>query len=89
MGEVVATIKLMPENPDVDLNKIKTEIENSIPESTELHKIDEEPVAFGLVALIVTVIVGDAEGGTEEVEANLAKLEDIGNIEVTDIRRLM
>jgi len=39
--------------------------------------------------LIVTVIVGDAEGGTEEVEANLAKLEDIGNIEVTDIRRLM
>ncbi|MGC9517555.1 MAG: elongation factor 1-beta [Methanomicrobiales archaeon] len=89
MGEVVATIRLMPESPDVDLKKIKEQIENSIPESTELHKIEEEPVAFGLVALIVTVIVGDEEGGTEEVEANLAKIEEIGNIEVSDIRRLM
>jgi elongation factor 1-beta len=35
------------------------------------------------------VIVDDGEGGTEEVEANLSKLDNIGNIEVTDVRRLM
>jgi elongation factor 1-beta len=89
MGEVVATIKLMPESPDVDLEKMKEDIRASIPEGTEFHKIEEEPIAFGLVALNVQVIVGDEEGGTEEAEENLAKINGVSNIEVTDIRRLM
>ncbi|MGB9937420.1 MAG: elongation factor 1-beta [Methanobacterium sp.] len=89
MGDVVATIKLMPESPDVDLEKMKSDIQTSIPEGAELHKIDEEPIAFGLVALNVMVIVGDAEGGTEKVEENLGKIEGVSNVEVTDTRRLM
>jgi elongation factor 1-beta len=89
MGEVVATIKLMPESPDIDMEKLKEDVGKSIPENTELHKIEEEPIAFGLVALNVTVVVSDAEGGTEPVEANLSKLEGVASIEVVDIRRLM
>ncbi|HEX7468623.1 MAG TPA: elongation factor 1-beta [Methanobacterium sp.] len=89
MGEVLATIKIMPESPDIDLAKIKENVEKSIPQGTELHKIEEEPIAFGLVALNVMVIVDDAEGGTEKVEENLSKLEDISSIEVIDVRRLM
>jgi len=89
MGEVVTTIKLNPESPDVDLEKMKEEIKASIPEGTEVHKIEEEPIAFGLVALIVMVVTEDAEGGTEKVEENLAKIEGVSNIEVTDTRRLM
>ena len=89
MGEVVTTIKLNPESPDVDLEKMKEEIKESIPEGAELHKINEEPIAFGLVALIVMVVTEDAEGGTEKVEGNLAKIKGVSNIEVTDTRRLM
>ncbi|MDD3985777.1 MAG: elongation factor 1-beta [Methanobacterium sp.] len=89
MGEVLATIKLMPESPEIDLAKVKTGIENSIPENTELHSIEEEPIAFGLVALNVMVIVDDGEGGTEQIEENLSKLEDVASIEVVDVRRLM
>ena len=89
MGEVVAAIKLMPESPDVDLEKMKSDIQTSIPEGAELHKVDEEPIAFGLVALNVMVIVEDQEGGTEKVEENLAKINGVSNIEVTDTRRLM
>lgn len=89
MGEVVATIKLLPESPDVDMEKIKEDVKRSIPDEAELHKIEEEPIAFGLVALNVMVVVGDAEGGTEKVEENLSKIEGVSNIEVTDIRRLI
>jgi elongation factor 1-beta len=89
MGEVVATIKLMPESPDEDLVKIKEKIEKSIPSEAELHKIKEEPIAFGLVALLVMVVVSDAEGGTEKVEENLSQIEGVASIEVVDIRRLM
>ncbi|HNR26208.1 MAG TPA: elongation factor 1-beta [Methanobacteriaceae archaeon] len=89
MGDVVATIKLMPESPDVDLEKIKADVEKSIPSGTELHKIEEEPIAFGLVALKVMVVVGDAEGGTEPVEENLAQVDGVNSVEVVDVRRLM
>lgn len=89
MGEVVATLKLMPESPDVDLEKIKEEIIQSIPEGAEFHKIEEEPIAFGLVALKVMVVVGDSEGGTEKVEENLSEVKDISSVEVEDVRRLM
>ena len=89
MGEVLATIKVMPESPEVDLEKMKADIQASIPEGTEFHKIEEEPIAFGLVALKVMVIVGDEEGGTEAAEANLAKVNGVNSVEVTDIGRLM
>jgi len=89
MGEVVATIRLMPESPEMDLEKVKEEIKKSIPENTELHSIEEDPIAFGLVALNVMVVVDDAEGGTEQVELNLSKINEVASIEVTDVRRLM
>jgi len=89
MGEVVATIKLMPESPDEDLVIIKEKIEKSIPSEVELHKIEEEPIAFGLVALLVMVVVSDAEGGTEKVEENLSQIEGVASVDVVDIRRLM
>ncbi|HML04884.1 MAG TPA: elongation factor 1-beta [Methanobacterium sp.] len=89
MGEVLATIKIMPESPEVDLEQMKTDIQAAIPEGTEFHKIEEEPIAFGLVALMVMVIVDDAEGGTEQTEENLAKIQGVSNVTVTDIGRLM
>ncbi|MCE5213679.1 MAG: elongation factor 1-beta [Methanobacterium sp.] len=89
MGEVVATIKVMPESPDIDLEKTKEDIIKSIPEGTEFHKIEEEPIAFGLVALKVMVVVDDGEGGTEKVEEVLSEIENISSVEVEDVRRLM
>lgn len=51
MGEVVATLKIMPESPDVDLEALKAAIQAAMPAEAEFHKIEEEPIAFGLVAL--------------------------------------
>ena len=89
MGEVVATIKLMPESPDVDLEQMKIDAQNAVNEDAELHKIEEEPIAFGLVALNVIFIVEDGEGGTEIVEEKLAQIPNVNSIEVMDVRRLM
>lgn len=89
MGEVVATLKVMPESPEVDLEQLKGTIQAAMPEDSELHKIEEEPVAFGLVALNVIFIVQDGEGGTEPTEEACAKLADVASVEITDTRRLM
>ena len=54
MGEVAVTLKVMPESPEVDLEALKEAIKNAVDEK-EFERIEEEPIGFGLLALIVTV----------------------------------
>lgn len=88
MGEVAAILKVMPENPDVNLDDLKETIKNAV-DSESFEKIEEEPIGFGLVALNVTIVVDDGEGGTEPAEKAIADIDDVQTVEVTDVRRLM
>ena len=88
MGEVAAILKVMPENPDVNLDDLKETIKNAV-DSESFEKIEEEPIGFGLVALNVTIVVDDGEGGTEPAEKTIADIDDVQTVEVTDVRRLM
>ncbi len=76
MGEVMNTLKVMPENPDVDLEQLKAAIADLVKEPASLHAIEEEPIA-------------DGEGGTDAIEAAIAELEDVASVEVTATGRLM
>ncbi len=88
MGEVVGTLKVMPESPDVDLEVLKEDIKKVLDEK-EFEKIEEEPIGFGLVALNVIIVVDDGEGGTEPAEQAITNLADVQTVEVVDVRRLM
>ena len=89
MADVLATMKIMPESPEVDLEALKTTIEEGLPEDAKFEGITEEPIAFGLVALILNFIIEDGEGGTESTEEFISGLEDVASIEITGIGRLM
>ena len=89
MGEVLTTMKVMPDSPDVDLEAIKATIESSMPEGAELHDMKEEPIAFGLVAIIISFITEDGEGGSEPVEEMVSGIEGVASIEITGVGRLM
>ena len=88
MGEVALTLKVMPESPEVDLEALKEAIKNAVDEK-EFERIEEEPIGFGLVALIVTIVVDDGEGGSEPAEQAIAALDDVATVEVTHMTRLM
>lgn len=90
MGDVIALLKVMPESTDTDLERLKKSIEGTIPENIKLNGIEEKPIAFGLVALNVTVQMAD-EGGnqTETLEQALGELDDVESAEVVDVGRLM
>ncbi|MDD2440407.1 MAG: elongation factor 1-beta [Methanosarcinaceae archaeon] len=89
MGEVAAKIKVMPADVETDLEALKKKLAAAVPEGSELYgEIQEEPIAFGLKALIVTVIVGDQEGGTEAVEEAFAKVEGAESIQILELGRL-
>ena len=88
MYEVVAILKVMPESPDVDLDALKESVK-SVLNDGEFERVEEEPIGFGLVALNVTIVVDDGEGGTEPAEQAIADLDEVQSVEVTDVRRLM
>ncbi len=89
MGEVLTTMKIMPESPEEDLEAIKSTIESSMPEGAKIHEIAEEPIAFGLVAVILQFITEDGEGGSEAVEEMVRAIEGVASIEITGVGRLM
>jgi len=60
-----------------------------VPAGIDLNGIAEEPIAFGLVALMATVVVGDVEGGTDSVEKAFAEVPDVESVQVAEIGRLL
>jgi len=88
MGEVAAKIRIMPTGMDVDLKKLKDELAKVVPAGARLHGFSEEPIAFGLKALMVVVKVGDLEGGTEKVEEAFGKVKGVENVSVEELGRM-
>ncbi|WP_406659738.1 elongation factor 1-beta [Methanolobus sp. ZRKC3] len=87
MGEVAATIKIMPVDVDTNLEELKDNLIASLPEGAEYGAHKEEPIAFGLKAIIMVVLVGDIEGGTEKVEEAFAAVEGVESVLVTEVGR--
>lgn len=88
MGEVVAVLKVMPDSPEVDLAELRKELEQAIPTGANLQGIDEENVAFGLKALMVTIMMEDVEGGTDTVQESLEGIPHVQSVQVTDVGRV-
>jgi elongation factor 1-beta len=88
MGKVAAKIKVMPDSPDVDLDALQERLEGSLPEGAKINGFERDDVAFGLVALLPTVVVPDDTGGTEAVEEAFSEVEDVESVEVENVGRI-
>jgi len=88
MGDVAAKIKVMPESVDTNLAELKEKLKAAIPAGANLHgDIVEEPIAFGLKALIVTLIVNDQEGRNRSYRRSFCKDPGAENVKVIDVNR--
>jgi elongation factor 1-beta len=83
MGEVAVVFKVYPEDMS-QFERIKSDISTKI----KPRMMSERPIAFGLVAIIVTVVVPDGSGGSEKIEEELNKIPGISNVEVDSMDRL-
>lgn len=88
MASVVVTMKLMPISPEVDLKKLEETATPLIAKfGGEVGKVETEPIAFGLIALILFFVMDESIGSTEELENQLAEIEGVNSVEVIDVRR--
>ncbi|MEM2110762.1 MAG: elongation factor 1-beta [Candidatus Bathyarchaeia archaeon] len=89
MARVLISMKIFPSNIEVDLPSLKKEIEGALPSYASVYKFEEEPIAFGLVALIAHILLPeDKSGGIDEIESKLQKIEQIGELQTLMVRRV-
>ncbi len=82
MGDVVCIIRVMPESPEVDLEALKAALKEKAP---EIHQITEEPIGFGLKALMVVAVVGDQGGQTDRLEQLLSSVPGVERAEIREV----
>lgn len=88
MADVIVKIKVMPESPEVNLKDLIENIKKKITAfGGETHKVEEEPIAFGLVALNIIFIYDEKKGDSESLEKDIETIDKVQSVEVTDVRR--
>ncbi len=85
MGDVLITYKIMPDGVDVNLNKMKEDIKEKLKDLAKINDFSEEPIAFGLKALVVQVIIKDEGGISEKIEEILKEVENVQGVVVEEV----
>jgi len=87
MGITAVKIKIMPTSPETDLERIKDEAKELVEELGGKNcNFEEEPIAFGLKALIA-FFAWPEELELEELENSLKEIEEVSSVQVIDMRR--
>jgi elongation factor 1-beta len=86
---MLASIKILPTDSNIDIKEFKQTLSNSLPTGAKLYKINEEPIAFGLVSVIIHLIMDEKNQSImEDVETVLKQNEKVSEIQVTGMTRL-
>ena len=83
MGKVAVKLRLMPSDVATNFESIKAEAEKIVPEYAKIVKHEIIPVAFGLKALLLTIIMPDQS--PDEVVEKLEKIDGIESVTVEEV----
>lgn len=89
MGTAVVKMKIMPTSPEVDLEKIKSEIIANVEKAGGKGcNLQEEEIAFGLKS-VIAMFAWPEELELENLEKSLQSIENVNSTQLVDIRRAL
>lgn len=89
MGKVFVSMKVFPSDITMDLNELKEKIKQSLPKSASMRKIEEEPIAYGLVALILHILIPEEESGVmDSLEDRIKGIDGVSQVETLMVGRI-
>ncbi len=87
-GIIGVKIKIMPVSPSTDLEKIKQKVKKIVEkEHGKNREYEEEPIAFGLKA-VIAFFTWPEEKDLDEIQEKIKKVENIQSIQLIDIRKI-
>ena len=90
-------MKVLPEDIDIDLKDLQDKIEKTLQEEIkdtegvhqlcQLVKCVEEPIAFGLKAFKVTMLIPDKSGLIDELDNKMSSIPHVNSVETLSVSR--
>ncbi len=88
-ANVMVSLKIFPSDVVGDMGRLEEKVRKTLQGKATVYKFEQEPIAFGLVALIAHIIMPeDVEGRMDEVEDRLKALDGISEVQVLVSRRV-
>jgi len=88
MGSIKVVYKVFPEDVVDNFDDLKKKLEKCLPEFSSVEGYGEEPIAFGLKALLVQVTFPeDKTGIVDEFETELGKIKGVSQVQTMMVRR--
>jgi len=87
LAKIVISMKIFPTNV-MDLDKLKDKIGKNLPKDATVYGFATEPVAFGLNALVLHIMVPEEKSGAlDELEKCLEKIPEISQVQTLRVQR--
>jgi len=88
MAKMLVSMKIFPEDITVDFEQLKLRVEKSMPQDSKIIRFNEEPIAFGLKALIVHMVMPEEkQDELEKVENGIRQISGVSNVETFMMQR--
>ena len=88
MGSIKVVYKVFPEDIVDSFDALKKQVEKCLPNFSSIEGYGEEPIAFGLKALLIQVTFPeDKTGIVDEFETELGKIEGVSQVQTVMVRR--
>jgi|GEM_PF-128460 len=88
MARIAVLLRIFPEDADLKPEELKNRILKKLPGKYQLAQYQSEPIAFGLEALRMVILMPEeTEGGTEELENILQAVPGVSQVDVLSVTR--
>ncbi len=88
MAKVIITLRIMPKNIDIDLSVLEKEAVKEIEKfGGNIGKITQEPIAFGLKALMISFFSDESKSNLDPLEESISKIKNVESADVVEVRR--
>lgn len=85
MGDVAVVLKVLPEDADQDIEKIKSDAVRDLKGKCTLNKAEVQEIAFGLKYVRLEVIIPDEEGRIDAIESVLSGIKGVSQVDTEDM----
>jgi len=88
MGSYMIRMKVLPEDTSTDLENMVQTISGLLPKPAQIRSHRTEPIAFGLSAVVMDVVVPEEEGVVDRIEEIVSKAPQVSQYEVIAVSRM-